>query len=124
MIIPKRRLKFRKVMILSALLAMNLPAANPDIRLVDAVKHSDKAAIQALLSQHIDPNFPDVDGSTALHWASRWDNLETAGALIRGGANVKATNRYGVTPLSLACINGSAPMIELLLKAGADPNTT
>jgi uncharacterized protein len=124
MIIPKRRLKFRRLMILSALLATNLPAANPDIRLVDAVKHSDKAAIQALLSQHIDPNIPDVDGSTALHWASRWDNLETAGALIRGGANVKATNRYGVTPLSLACINGSGPMIGLLLKAGADPNTT
>jgi ankyrin repeat protein len=119
-----RHLSFRAILIASALLAMNLAAASPDIRLVDAVKHSDKAAIQALLPQHIDPNIPDVDGSTALHWASRWDNLETANALIRGGANVKTANRYGVTPLSLACINGSAPMIELLLKAGADPNTT
>ena len=102
MIIPKRRLKFRKVMILSALLAMNLPAANPDIRLVDAVKHSDKAAIQALLSQHIDPNIPDVDGSTALHWASRWDNLETAGALIRGGANAKATGPFAILSMRVS----------------------
>src|SRR5258705_7930174 len=117
-------LNFRGILIASALLSVNLAAASPDIRLVDAVKKSDKAAIKALLPQHIDPNITDVDGSTALHWASRWDNLETAGALIRGGANVKAANRYGVTPLSLACINGSAPMIELLLKAGADPNTT
>src|SRR6185436_13612873 len=29
-------------------------------------------------------------------------------------------NRYGVTPLSLAAANGNAPMIEALIKAGAD----
>lgn len=102
---------------------IGLSAASPDIRLVDAVKHSDKAAIKALLPQRIDPNVQDVDGSTALHWAARKDDLETAGALIKSGANVKAANRYGVTPLSLACINGNAAMIELLLKAGADANT-
>ena len=37
---------------------------------------------------------------------------------------MKSANRYGVTPLSLACTNGDAPMIELFLKAGADANET
>jgi ankyrin repeat protein len=34
------------------------------------------------------------------------------------------TNRYGITPLSLACQNGSAAIVESLLGHGADPHTT
>ena len=44
---------------------------------------------------------------TALHWAAYQDDLGIAGLLVRAGANVKAANRYGVTPLSLACTNGN-----------------
>jgi ankyrin repeat protein len=50
------------------------------------------------------------------------NDLEAAEALIRGGVDVKAVNRYGVPPLSLAAMNGNAAMLELLLEAGADPN--
>ena len=35
----------------------------------------------------------------------------------------KAVNRYGATPLSEAAVLGNATVIEMLLKAGADPNT-
>ena len=42
--------------------------------------------------------------------------------LLRAGANPKAANREGSTPLWLACINGDAAIIEALLKAGADAN--
>src|SRR4029077_10098604 len=104
------------------LLATSLVAASTDVRLVEAVKNSDKPAIHTLLPQHIDLSAVDTDGSTALHWAVRRDDLETANLLIASGADVKTANRYGVTPLSLACLNGNAAVIESLLKAGADPN--
>ena len=60
--------------------------------------------------------------STALHWAAYTNDSEIADLLIRAGANAKATNRYGVTPLALASTNGNAAIIEALVKAGADPN--
>ena len=40
-----------------------LPAASLDSRLLDAVKNSDKAAVQALLPQHIDLSAADTDGN-------------------------------------------------------------
>ncbi len=63
-------------------------------------------ATLALLKQHADVNAPEADGTTALHWAARQDDLDMADRLIKAGANVKAANRYGVTPLYLACVNG------------------
>ena len=58
-----------------------------------------------------------------LHEAVHRDDLPAAQRLIAAGADVRAPNRYGVTPLSLACTNGDGPMVELLLKSGADANT-
>jgi len=65
----------------------------------------------------------DADGTTSLHWAVRRDDVAAAEALIKAGADVKVTNRYGVTPMALAAMNGSAAMIRRLLDGGADPNT-
>ena len=63
-----------------------------------------------------------TDGTTALHEAAYVDDVQAMTKLIAAGAEVKAANRYGVTPLWLACLNGSAAAIELLLKAGAGAN--
>ena len=93
-----------------------------DRRVVEAVKAGDKAAVTSLLRQRVNVNTPEADGTTALHWAVREDDLELADMLIRAGADVKAANRYGVTAIYLACVNGNAAMIERLLKAGVDAN--
>src|SRR5205809_597605 len=88
----------------------------------DAVMRHDAAAVRALLLKKADVNAPQADGTTALLWAVRYDELETADALIHAGAKVSSGNRDGATPLQLAALNGSAAMIEKLIKAGADPN--
>jgi ankyrin repeat protein len=62
------------------------------------------------------------DAVTPLLDAAYRDDLKAAGQLIRAGADVKAPNRYGVTPLSAACLNGDGAMVELRLDAGANPN--
>src|SRR6266581_2729869 len=98
----------------------NLCAAGSEV--ADAVMRGNKDALRSLLQRKVDVNAPQVDGTTALHWAVRADDLETADLLIRAGANASTANREGVTPLQLAAINGNAPMIEKLIKAGANPN--
>ena len=90
----------------------------------DAAMRGDRDAVRSALARRADVNLPQVDGSTALHWAVERDDLEMAEALIRAGAKVTARTREGVLPLQLAAINGSAPMIDRLLKAGADANAS
>lgn len=58
---------------------------------------------------------------TALHWAVYKDNMELAKTLMSAGANVSAKTRInGMTPVFMAAQNANAPMVEILLKAGAD----
>ena len=78
----------------------------------------DTAAVRALVEQKVDVNAPGRDGTPALHWLVRVDDLESARLLIRAGADARRADRYGVTPLALACANGNADMIRLLLDAG------
>ena len=66
---------------------------------------------------------PSGDGSTPLHWAAYRDDLAKTDQLLRGGANVNATNDLGATPLWAASINGNVALIKRLLDAGANPNT-
>ena len=90
-------------------------------RSADAAERMDRARIGASSEAGADVNAPQVDGMTALHWATYNDDLRDSGTAGPAGANVKAANRYGVTPLSLACTNGNGAIVELLLKARRRP---
>ncbi len=80
--------------------------------IADAVMNQDAAAVRALLAKKADVDAPQADGTTALHWAARWNDLETAQLLIHAGADAKTANHDGATPMFLASQNGSAAMIE------------
>jgi len=107
-------------LMVALLAAGNAAAASSPV--ADAAQRQNREALRTLLRQKADVNTPQVDGTTALHWAVRLDDLDTADLLIRAGAKVGAANREGVTPMQLAALNGNAAMIEKLVKAGADPN--
>src|SRR5215510_6862679 len=94
----------------------------PALSLVDAARNADRDVVRALLKQGANVNLASADGTTALHWASYRDDLETADLLIRAGARLNAANDLGATPLWMASVNGSAGMVRRLLQAGADPN--
>src|SRR2546425_400829 len=104
----------------AAVVFMGAGGARPP--LVDAAKNAGKDALRALIQQGVNVNAAEADGTTALHWASYRDDVESADLLIRAGAKVNAANDLGVTPLWTASLNGSAAMVGRLLEAGANPN--
>jgi ankyrin repeat protein len=90
--------------------------------------------ITLLIEAGADPNALDKSGVAPLHRAVRQRCAMAVDALLRGGAAVRLKNKSGSTPLHLAVQNTGrggtgAPeakalqreIIEILLKAGADP---
>jgi ankyrin repeat protein len=59
---------------------------------------------------------------TALMFAARVGDLESARLLIGAGANVNDADAWGVTATVMAAHSGFADLVELLLDRGADPN--
>ena len=118
---PRALRSLRSFVVLLVLLwaASAVAATSP---VADAAMKGHREAVRSLLDRKADVNAPQVDGTTALHWAVRADDLDLADMLIRAGAGVSAANREGATPLQLAAMNGNAPMLLRLIKAGADVN--
>ena len=100
--------------------AVTVDAATSEV--ADAAMKGNREAVRSLVQRKADVNAPQTDGTTALHWAARADDLILADLLIGAGARVSAANREGATPMQLAAMNGSAAMLVKLIRAGADPN--
>ena len=61
-------------------------------------------------------------GETALMFAARVGDLESAKLLVAAGANVNDADAWGVSATTLAAHSGFAELVAFLLDKGADPN--
>ncbi|CAA0818711.1 Ankyrin repeat family protein [Striga hermonthica] len=68
----------------------------------EAIKNGDAPAAKKLLSQGVDANYRDKQGSSLLHLASVFNHTEIAFALIDHGARLDCKNSQGETPLDCA----------------------
>lgn len=63
-------------------------------------------------------------GETALLFAARAGDLESARLLVAAGANVNDADAWGVSAMVLAAHAGHRELVEFLLETGADPNAS
>src|SRR3970040_1460463 len=68
----------------------------------DAVEKGDTTTLRALLALKTDVNAPQIDGTTALHWAVYRNDATVLSQLLKAGAKVGVKNREGITPLYMA----------------------
>ncbi len=75
-----------------------------------------------LLTRGADPNIADGKGDIPLTIAAEIGFEEGAAQLIRRGARIDGVNRRGETALAVAVQQRQPRLVELLLKAGANPD--
>ena len=99
--------------------------------LVAAASEGNAAAVREIVRSGADPNtrFGGLNWTPLMHAIAR-NQIGSVKALLDSGADVNRTGDYeteprtkqlGVTPLMMAAGYGYTPIVELLLRRGADP---
>ncbi|OMO67084.1 hypothetical protein CCACVL1_20811 [Corchorus capsularis] len=68
----------------------------------EAIKNGDTAGVKRLLSQGVDANYRDKQGSSVLHLAAVFNRTDIVFALMESGASMDYKNAQGETPLDCA----------------------
>ncbi|WP_217126415.1 ankyrin repeat domain-containing protein [Hydrogenophilus thiooxidans] len=84
-----------------------------------ALAQEDDKTIASLVAQGLDPNVSDREGNPLLVWAARHGKTELVSTLLRHGASVNQRNLIGETALMAAAYGGSTEIAAQLLEAGA-----
>lgn len=89
-------------------------------QLFAASLHGQREGVELLLEAGVSPNsYRDEFGCTALHMAARSGATAIAKRLVDARADIDAPSALGRTPLAEASAQQHAPIVELLLAAGA-----
>ena len=96
----------------------------PAPRTKNFVALTDTGQIQALVARNVNINEGDYDGRTALHVAACEGHLHIVEYLLRLGANVRARDRFGNSPLDDARRETHPAVAELLERHAQNGKTT
>ena len=99
------------------------PAIASDAKIAAAARDGERSAVFAMLrtgSEDVNAKLPD--GTSALHWAVRSDDVELVSLLVHANADVNAVDPHGITPLALACGNANVAITRALIGSGAKPD--
>lgn len=91
-------------------------------RLFDGARSGDTAMLAAYVDAGVPVNLTNTNGDTLVMLAAYYGHDAAVAALIARGADVDRPNQRGQTPLAGAVFKNDATMIDLLLRADADPH--
>eukprot|EP01112_Ceratiomyxa_fruticulosa_P022853 TRINITY_DN8507_c0_g1_i1.p1 TRINITY_DN8507_c0_g1~~TRINITY_DN8507_c0_g1_i1.p1 ORF type:complete len:359 (-),score=71.85 TRINITY_DN8507_c0_g1_i1:166-1242(-) len=72
---------------------------------------------------HLEINKREINGCTAVFYAARMGMNDVVIELLQRGADPKMPENTGVTPLSVACVEGRTFVVETLISAGCGSGT-
>jgi ankyrin repeat protein len=75
-----------------------------------------------LILNGVNPNYPDDDNHTPLHWATEWNQIEMVKELLNHKVSINVQDCVGETPLYMAVRQNYLEIVKLLLQNGADVN--
>ncbi|RLD26735.1 MAG: ankyrin repeat domain-containing protein [Bacteroidetes bacterium] len=82
--------------------------------LMAAVVKENLNIVKMLLSKEADTNIADVNGTTALHYATIFNQVETVKLLLEAGARVDLKDNRGQTAKDYAALKNNEQIITLL----------
>ena len=101
---------------------LNSRSVNGETPLMVAINARDDAFTLWLLQKGANPNYATGDGERPLIAAARIGYMDAIEWMLERKAQVDATNRMGETALIVAVQQRRGPIVERLLKAGANPD--
>lgn len=110
----------RNPQVLQTLLDREMPASKTHELLSDACEVLALPAVERLLSSGVSPNFVSQDGSRPITKACRREGLEIMEILVRHGAELSGTDRWGKTCLHCAAHCGEVEVGRWICKMSCD----
>ena len=89
--------------------------------LYDVLLRKEQGPLEALVRVGVNPMLPGPNGTPLLFQAVSWNDVEAVQALLASPHADPLVKLNGQTLLHAAAINGSIPVMEMLVTAGVDP---